>query len=197
MESKKKIIVYGAGDFGRLVKDLVLQLGHEFAGFIDDNLSGEGILGPYEKARGEYNKNEYDVVLAVGYRNLRERWRIFLKLKKDGYQLAPVIHLASYVRSAERIGAGSILMANSVIDYNAQIQQAVVVWPGAVVNHDTSIGNNSFLSPNCTVCGFVSMGDSCFVGAGAVITDHVQVPAETFIKAGCVYSESKDGRRLI
>jgi len=184
----KKTLVYGSLEFGRVIKDLVQQCGREFAGYIDDFNAGEEVLGGFDRVRSLCTPAFHDVVIAVGYNNLQARWDVYEKVRAAGYRVPPLVHPRAYVRDAELVGEGALVMAGAIVDVNARLGALVVVWPGVVVNHDSSVAANSFLSPNCTVCGCVEVGAHTFVGAGAVIVDHVVVPAGSFVKAGALYT---------
>lgn len=183
-----KLLVYGSGDLGRVARDLLARCGHEFAGFVNDFERGEGVLGGFDEVRERHRPGDFGMLIAVGYKDLAARWRVYERVKAAGYPLPALVHPAAYVHGAQAIGEGSMVMARAIVDMQARIAEACVLWPGANVSHDTSVGRNCFLSPNCTLCGFVNLGNDCFVGAGAVVVDHRQVPAGTRIKAGTVFA---------
>src|SRR5262249_20651838 len=72
----KKILVYGSREFGQVVRDLAVQCGYAFAGFIDDVNHGEGILGAWQEVARSHGSSSHAVAMAIGYRHLRERREI-------------------------------------------------------------------------------------------------------------------------
>ena len=182
------LLIYGSREFSEVVKDLVIQCDHEFAGFIDDYDSGGNIVCSFADIVEKYPAGKFGVVIAIGYKHLKARWEIFHRIQSLGYQTPALIHSKAYVREPSAVGPGAMVMAGAIVDVHAQIGAMCVLWPGVVVNHNSMIGTNTFLSPNATVCGYAQVGESSFVGAGAIIVDHIDVPAESFIKAGRVYS---------
>ncbi|SDH63692.1 hypothetical protein [Nitrosomonas sp. Nm132] len=187
MSSAKPILIYGASEFGKVVKDLAGQCGFKVLGFVDDWNAGSDILGPWSRMRDRFPQGSVAIALAVGYRHMAARLTLFRQLTSEGYSLPALIHPRAYVRDPSCIGAGSLIMAGAVVDTYVQIGPLCVLWPGAVINHDSQIGGNCFISPNATICGAVTMGESCFIGAGAVVVDHIDMPASSFVKAGTVY----------
>lgn len=183
-----KLLIYGSRDFARLVKDIARQLDYEFVGYIDDFYTGGDIVGTYEEVKKNYLPESVYIVIAVGYNDLQARWNIYQKVTADKYTVPSLIHPAAYVRNTENIGRGAIVMARSVIDQNARLDELTVAWPGVVVNHDSCIRYGTFLSPGVIVCGFVNVGPLSFIGANAVVVDHVDIPGESFVKAGTVYT---------
>jgi sugar O-acyltransferase (sialic acid O-acetyltransferase NeuD family) len=198
-----KILVYGAAEFGQVVRNLVQNCGHEFVGFIDDNFSGLALVNlvekykfdpceyafvSYERFKAEFSSKKYAVAIAVGYKSLKTRWAIYQKVKADGYKVPSLIHPQAIVDKSAKIGEGAIIMAGAIVDYNAEIKDLAVLWNGVVVSHDSAIGENTFLSPSSTICGCTIIGRDCFIGAGAVVSDHVKVPDGSFARGGSVYA---------
>ena len=184
-----KLLVYGSLEFGEVVKDMVIQCGHEFTGFIDDYNNGGEIVCSFSDLLEKYPADLFGVVIAIGYKHLKARWEVFQRMQSLGYQIPALVHPKAYVREPAAVASGAMIMAGAIVDVHTQIGAMCVLWPGVVVNHNSVIGANIFLSPNATVCGHVQVGESSFVGAGAIIVDHLDVPAGTFIKAGRVYSQ--------
>lgn len=182
-----KILIYGSREFGQVVRSLVGDAGHEFAGFIDDFEAdadaGTRIIGDWNRVAGEFLPSDFGIAIAVGYANLDARWNVYRKVCDAGYHCPALIHPQAYVAKSAVVGTGSIVMARAIVDCRASLAELTVVWPGTVVNHDSAIGPNVFLSPNSTICGCATVGCNSFVGAGAVVVDHVNVPARSFIKA--------------
>jgi sugar O-acyltransferase (sialic acid O-acetyltransferase NeuD family) len=179
-----KVLVYGSTTFGSVVRSLVEDCGHEFAGFIDDvNPSASDVIGPFDAVKVSHPSARFSCVNAVGYNDLAARQRVTDRIVQAGYTMPSLVHARASVGRDARIHAGCMVMAGAVVDYRVELGACTVVWPGVVIAHDTVIGANTFLSPNCTICGCCVIGDDCFVGAGAVIVDHATVPPRTRIKA--------------
>lgn len=184
----KKILVYGSREFGLVVRDLVGQCGHRFAGFIDDIDRGPEILGTWQEVSRSYDVAGHSVAMAIGYDHLRERRALCQRVHSQGYETPALIHPHAYVRDPAAIGLGAFVMAGAVVDVAARVGALAVIWPGATINHNAVVGANAFISPNAAICGYSVVGDDCFIGAGATIVDHRTVPSGSFVKAGSVYA---------
>lgn len=182
-----RVLVYGSGEFGRVISALVTDCGHDFAGYIDDSHCHEEVVGNYDTCRVTHSPSHYAVAIAIGYRWLAERPHLLRKVQSDGYATPCLIHPSAYVATSAKIGSATFIMARSVIDSSATVGDLCVVWPGAVVNHDSHLHTNIFVGPNATLCGISTIGSHSFLGAGAVIVDHVNVPEYSFVKAGTVF----------
>ena len=184
-----RLIVYGAGDFGQVVKPLAQECGFDVIGFIDDWHSGVDILGPSAGLPERFPPSGYQIAFAIGYRYMDARWRAFERLSRLGYEIPALVHPKAVVAVTATIDDGTFVMAGSIVDTRTHLGQLSVVWPGAIINHDAIIGGNTFLSPGCIVCGHSEIGAGSFIGAGAVVVDHVRVPPGAFIKAATRYAK--------
>lgn len=184
MRPLKPALVIGSSSFGRLIRSLLVDAGYDFRGYIDDFSTGDEIVGTRDDLGRRFHSDEFCLVLAIGYKDLSARQRVFHQAIDAGFSFPPVIHPRAVVSREARIGAGCLLMAGSNVDSFARLGPACVLWPGAIVSHDSTIEENTFISPNATVCGFVQVGHSSFIGAGSVIVDGTTLPGKSFVKAG-------------
>lgn len=188
----KNILIYGSGEFGHVVKNLSFVCGYTFCGFIDDfHTDVTGVVGDFDFVKKNFNPEKYAIAIAIGYKYLSQRRKIYKNVKTNSYQTPSLVHPSSYVDKSVIIKDGVFVMANSTIDFNVKIDSLVVVWPAAVINHDSKIGRNVFISPNATICGFVGTGDDIFIGASATVIDHTYVPSGAFIKAGSIHYQNE------
>lgn len=183
----KKILLYGAGDFGLLVMNLLKITGHTFAGFVSDIKKGNDIIGDFNYVQNNYDINEYELAITIGYGDLKNRFTIYEKVLNTGYKLPNIIHPDSRIDPSVKLGNGNIIMAGTDIDFNSTISDLVVLWPGTVISHDSKINTNIFISPNSTVCGYAEIGSNTFIGAGSIIVDRAVIPQNSFLKAGTIY----------
>jgi sugar O-acyltransferase (sialic acid O-acetyltransferase NeuD family) len=189
-----KILIYGSDTFGRVLRHLVADCGHDFAGFIDDMRQGGDVVGAFDTVVASHPPARFACVNAVGYSDLRARRRIAERVQSAGYDMPSLVHPRAYVGRNTRVGPGSVVMAGALLDVDVTLGAQVVVWPGAAVSHECTIGSNTFLSPHSTICGCSTVGADCFVGAGAVIVDHVAVPDGTRIKAAATVTQPRSTR---
>jgi sugar O-acyltransferase (sialic acid O-acetyltransferase NeuD family) len=186
-----KVLVYGSTTFGSVVRVLVEECGHEFAGFIDDVNAGQDVLGSFDIVKTKYPAAQFACVNAVGYNDLAARQRVTDRIVAAGYAMPCLVHPRAIVGRDSRVGAGAMIMAGAIVDTRVDLGPSVVMWPGAVVAHDTVLAGNTFLSPNSTICGCCQVGAGCFIGAAAVVVDHADVPTGTRVKAAERYVTSR------
>lgn len=186
-----RILIYGSGTFGRLMRRHVELCGHEFEGFVDDGDSGPDVLGDYAAVRERLPpSSDRAVIVAVGFKNLETRWRIACRLREDGYSLPALTHTAAWVHPDAQLADGVLVGAGVTIDAGARIGTLSALWPGVIISHDARIGENTWLSPGAIVCGFARVGAHTFVGAGAVVPDNAVITGGSFVRAGSVTARS-------
>jgi sugar O-acyltransferase (sialic acid O-acetyltransferase NeuD family) len=187
----KPVLLYGSGTLSRLARQLVVECGGRFAGYIDDYKTGPDIVGTFEQIRRVCPPDRYDAAIGIGYGDLEARWSVYEAVVAAGYDTPSLVHPTSMVGENARLGKGCFVMRGAVVDTGASVGDLAVLWPGSVLNHDSTVGPNTFVSPNATICGFVTIGRHCFIGAGAIIINENEVPDRSFVKAGKVYFEHK------
>ena len=185
----KSMLIYGSQEFAQVVWNLCAQCGYDIVGCIDDftqpdTNSPYRVLGPFSLVARAYPPEEYSIAIAIGYRHLRERFRIFETVRAAGYHVPNLIHPKAYLDPSVQLGTGIIIMANSTLDMFVRVGDLAVIWPGAVLNHHTTVGANVFISPNATLCGHSAVGDHSFLGASSIVIDHTSLPDGTRLKAG-------------
>lgn len=179
----KPLLLIGGSSFGQLLRVLAEEVDAEVAGFIDDFNSGDMIVGRIDDLGTRLMPADFDLVMAIGYKHLDARARIFRDLLKTGFHFPTLVHPTARVSTRASLGAGCLIMANADIDSFTRVGEACVVWPQATISHDNNIGDNTFISPAATLCGFVTVGESSFIGASSTIVDGSVLPPRSFVKA--------------
>ena len=182
----EQVIVIGAGGHGKVVADIVLSRGDKLLGFLDNNdalpdeIDGIPVLGDissYEK----YPNAAF--VIAIGNSAVREK----IAQQLDGVRWYTAVHPAAVVsRMSTRIGEGSVVMANAVINPAAQIGKHCIINTAAVVEHDNRLGSFVHVSVGARLGGTVSVGDHTWVGIGAAVSSNVSVCDHCMLGAGAV-----------
>ena len=179
-----RLFIYGSKCFASTVAGLVADTGHELAGMIDDQASGEHIVGSLDVVSRAHARSEAGLVMAIGYKDLPARWRAWQRVLAAGWTVPVLVHPRAYVSATAQLGAGALVMAGAIVDQRSRLGQAVVIWPGACINHDCQVGDNSFISPSAVLCGSVHVGAHSFVGAGALVVDGGELPPSSFVRMG-------------
>ena len=179
----KKIVIYGSGDYGQILKQLVLDNDFKFLGYIDDFNTGPEILSTYNDAVDWLIQEKIGVVLGIGYKYIKERLKIAGEMISRGIELPTLISSSAFVHKTSCVEDWVVIMPNTTVDMRTRIGFCSVLWPAAVVNHDSVIGQGTFVSSGAIICGRCNIGSSVFIGAGSVIVEEARVPDEFSISA--------------
>ena len=164
-----RLLIWGAGQHGRVVAELAALCGHEVAGFVDRSPASAGVLSEDEARRslgaGRIPFGAEGLVLALGDNAVRlaltEEWREVL--------VAPLIHPASWVSPSAALGAGTVVLPGAVIQSSARVGRSVIVHVGAIVDHDAVIEDGAYLAPGSIVCGAGAVRRGAWLGPGKVV----------------------------
>ena len=136
----KKIMIYGKGGHGKVVEDTILQL--------DPTTTVEY----FDDASNPYTTT-YDpqatVVIAIGNNEVRQRIATEVKHAFD-----VVIHPTAYVSPLATIGEGTVVLANAVIQANAQVGKHCIINANVTIDHDAVIEDFVCTYPASYVAGF-------------------------------------------
>ncbi|MBU3107646.1 acetyltransferase [Clostridium gasigenes] len=192
MKKNKKLIILGVGDFSEVVYEYFnYQSEYKVVAFsVEKNLLNiEKFLGlpvvAVEDLNSNYNTEEYEVFVAVGYRNLNKlRARLVKIITQYGYTLASFIHKSAIISETAIIEGHCIILENSIIQPFAKIGFNTIIWCGAIISHHVSIGKNCFLAPGVAISGFSKIGDNSFLGIRSTIIDSITIGQSCIIGAG-------------
>ena len=114
------------------------------------------------------------------------RVRLFERLGQVGFELPVVQHTGSVVSPSATLGAGSAILAGSIVNARVQIGCNVIVNTAAVVEHDCVLGDHVHLAPRCVLGGGVEVAAAAHVGLGAIVLEGRRVGAGSLVGAGAV-----------
>ena len=193
----RPVVVYGAGGHGRVVADVLDDMGFEVVSQLNDHservhpatrnrLPGIRVLGS-----DAFPELVAPIVVAVG--NNRERKELVDLLGEVCTESwsAPVrfltaVHSSALIAKSATVGEGSIVLHGSIIQPNTVIGRHVLVNTAASIDHDNIIGDFAHISPHATLCGHVEIGEGTHIGAGATVIPSVKIGRWCTIGAGSV-----------
>jgi sugar O-acyltransferase (sialic acid O-acetyltransferase NeuD family) len=192
----EKIVIYGAGGFGKEVLELINQINQtgtvwDVVGFFDDFLkpgtivSGISVLGNFESLQESNIKN---VAVALGCPEARAN----LIDKLVGYKTLPILKhpTATVPQNNISIGYGTIIAANVFLSVNVKIGNGVLLNVGCSIGHDVIIGDFCTINPGSRISGSVNLGAFVFVGVGAILNNNISIVNNVKIGAGSVVLKS-------
>ena len=193
----KKIIIYGASNFGYEVADMIHYINsfnnkniYEIVGFIDDNFEGvkNGIPVLGNKKWIEQNSiSEYYFVCAIGNPHIKSKITSFIESK--GGQFTTLIHPSSIISETAKIGNGCIIMAGTFISTLATLNDHVILNAGTKIGHNTIVGNYcTFNSAN--VSGDNKINKGVLLGASSILLEKLEIGEFSIISAGSLVTSN-------
>ena len=145
----KKLLILGAGGYGKTIADLAAQLGrYEKIAFLDDGREGENILGKCE-AYAALSQSFDEVYPAFGNNAFRMGW--LNTLLREGICVPTLVHPRAYVSPTARLGAGTMVLPMAVVNTGVQVENGCIINIGALIDHDSVIGEGTHLAPGAIV----------------------------------------------
>jgi len=193
--SPQKIVVLGAGNFGRETMDVLKAINQkcyqfDILGYLDDNsgrhgemLNGWPILGGIEWL-GQGNKQEIFSVCGIGAPHIRRK----VVEKALGYnaKFCNVIHPSAIMTEFVELGEGIVITAGCTVSCNIKIGNHVHLNPATTIGHDVVMGDYVAAAPGVHISGNVNIGEGTYFGTGAVTVEKLTIGEWTIIGAGAV-----------
>ena len=104
-------------------------------------------------------------------------------LKKIGYKLPVIISPLSYVSKHAKIGEGTIIMHNSVINAGVKIGKNCIINSMSLIEHDVSIGDHCHISTRATINGSVKIGRNTFIGSNSTLKHGIKIGNRSIINS--------------
>jgi len=201
----RPVVVFGLGDFARMAAFYfrhdssyrVVAHTATSAALTADEFLGVPVV-PFEQITERYPPDEVSLFVAIAYSRVnRNRRDIFAQARGLGYRMVTYVCSKATSWPDLRIGEGSFVFENNVLQPYVEIGENTVLWSGNHIGHDSRIGSHVFLASHVVVSGNCRIGDGTFIGVNATLRDGVSVGAECVIGAGAlVLRDVPDGSVL-
>lgn len=195
MKAMRKIVIYGAGGFGRETALMIAQINAvrqqwQVVGFLDDNIGrGEWVDGlPVLGGLSEIGDLHDDVSVVIAIANPSVRRQIRNRLSNSSVAFPSLIHPSVMVGDEQRnhFGEGVIVAAGNILTTNVRIHSFAIVNLACTIGHDVEIGEYASIMPACSISGSVTIEDSVELGTGAKILPGLRIGKNSRVGAGAV-----------
>jgi sugar O-acyltransferase (sialic acid O-acetyltransferase NeuD family) len=177
--------VYGAGGHGRVVADILGDMGRDVCGFLDDSPTAPteelGLVRPGVNLGGPTALSHIDqpVVLAIGDNLVRRQLAEQLDL-----DWISAVHPSALISSNARLGQDNVIVHGSIVQAHTRIGSHVLINTGASIDHHNDIGDFVHVAPHSTLCGGVTVGEGTFLGAATTVIPGVRIGRWCTVGAG-------------
>jgi len=188
----KNIIVFGAGEFGTLIQN-VMSYNQDFqiAAFGDDNMDkskittgdvplfNQGDLFQFAK------ENEIQIaIMAIG--NNRVRGIKYNLFKNAGFEMLSIVHPKALIDTEVVYGDNVIIEMGTAIHTHSKIGNNVFLGGDALIGHHNIIGNHVLVGGNASFGGAVVVEDYASIGVGSSIKPGVTIGKGAVVGVGAV-----------
>lgn len=191
MDSKKKLIIIGAGGYAKSVLDSIDANKYMFVGFIDDRLDKSEHLGYPVLAHNIndiINREDYIYFIAIGDNKNRKNW--FNRLKENNLRLINVIDKSAIVSKMAKLGEGCFVGKMAIINSCAIIGDDTIINTKSLVEHGCTVGNHVNISTNTVINGDVVIGDGTVLYSGTTVIGQRSVGKWSIVGAGAVVTKN-------
>ena len=128
-----RLIILGAGGYGRTVADVAAQAGQfDEISFLDDNSAAPDVIGKcaeYECFRDAQTA----FYPALGNNEDRLKW--LYRLQEAGCDIPTIIHPTAYVSPTAQVESGTVILPHAIVNTNCVVKAGCIVNCGAMVDH--------------------------------------------------------------
>ncbi len=205
--SPKRLVIVGAGGFGREVLDVVramdpLGQAMSFAGFVADDEPSPGLLerigAQWLGTPDEFAALPSADLYAVCVSAADARQRLARQMDSVGLLAATLIHPTAIVGADVELGAGVVMCAQSHVTTNVRIGAHVHIDRLAQVGHDCVVGDFVTMHPATVLSGTVSIGDRTKFGTSSCVLPNLTIGSDAVIGAGAVVIDDvPDGQTVV
>ena len=188
----KKIVIVGAGGFGREVEWLIKRINqvdptYEMIGFADDGKELGEKIGQSKViyTTDELSKIDEELCVTIAIGNAKVRKMIANKLSANPNLKFPNLIDPSVIYDEEEttLGNGNIICAGTIMTVNIEIGNFNIVNLDCTIGHDDTMKDYITIYPSVNVSGNVILNDCVEVGTGTQIIQGLSVVENTIIGA--------------
>ena len=178
--SKEKLLLIGAGGFGRVVSELARR--QYDCAFVDDGIEADSVIcdipvvghtDDIKKLFSEYKK----AVITIGNNSVREN--IYITLKDTGYQLPNLISDTAYISPYAKFGEGCVILNHVMIQNGSVLGNCCLLNPGVELHQDCTVNDFVTIYTNSVIRTYATVGKGVRIGSNTTICVNATVEEGT------------------
>lgn len=157
----RRLVILGAGGYGRTVKDVAEQLGYSTI-VLDDAVPAHPL-----STFPSYIDENTSFIPAFGNNAFRMEW--INRIEENGGQLATLIHPTAYISPTATIKPGTVILPHSIVNTDVVINRGCIINLAAIVDHGCIIEEGVHIAPGAIVKGENRIERLSKIEAGEVV----------------------------
>ena len=146
-----RLIIIGAGGYGRTIADLAAQSKkYNEIKFLDDNANGIDVIGTIKEAVS-FIDDDTAFYAAIGNNDFR--CKLIIEIQSAGGEVVSIIHPTAYISPTVKVGIGVAILPNASVGTNVVIGDGCIVNMHSVIDHDTVLEKGVHIAPGAIVKG--------------------------------------------
>jgi len=193
MDNKRRCVILGCGGHGRVVLDILMNVGtFDVVGFLDSNpdvhgrrIDGIEVLGhPDDLPQIRRDLGVDCAIVAIGDNGVRRQFAD--RIESVDLELINAVHPSANLARNASIGRNVVVAAGALVSAHCQIGDSAILNTGCIIDHESLIGTGSHICPGSRLAGRTTIESGAFIGIGATVIQHVRVGFEAVVGAGAV-----------
>ena len=161
-----KLIILGAGGYGKTVADMAQQSGRYVeVHFLDDNSTDKRVVG---KCSDYINHIAPDTELYPAFGNNESRLHWLERLESAGAKIPTLIHHTAYVSPEAIVAVGAVVLPKAIINTGVMVNRGCIINCGVIIDH------------GCVI------EDCVHICLGAIVKAENRIPRCTKVEAGAI-----------
>jgi len=192
---KEKILIYGAGGFGREIACLINAINinerrWDFIGFIDDGMPA-GSKNDFGTVLGNIDflnsyPNEVAVAISVASPKSLKWITESVTNNKVWYPNLIAPDTKFHDEASLQMGMGNILFFSSRISCNVSVGDFNIINSLASLGHDARLGDRNVLNPQVRISGNCIIGNDNFFGMNSIVLQGLKIGNNTRVGVSAV-----------
>jgi UDP-N-acetylbacillosamine N-acetyltransferase len=164
-ETIMRLIILGAGGYGRTIADLAEQSKtYDEILFLDDH--SDQAIGTIVELESFIDTNTA-FYPAIG--NNEFRCELIRKIQDAGGKVVSIIHPSAYISPTAKIGIGVAILPHASVGTNVKICSGCIVNMNVVIDHDCVLEEGVHIAPGAIVKGENRITEYIKVESGTVV----------------------------
>ena len=130
------------------------------------------------------------LVVGVGDNHVRETAATRLRANFPALTFPAVVHPSASLGKDAQIGAGTVIMAQAVINPCSKVGEFCIINTNASLDHDCTLGDFASLAPGAIIGGDCIIGRKTAIGIGATILHGIHIGEESLIGAAALVNKN-------
>lgn len=154
-----RYILLGNGGHARVIKDLIERINGTVAHVFNSDNEYDADISP-----------GLPLVIAVGNNEIRRNI-----VKKIKHAMPSLLHPSAQLAADISLGAGTVVLANTVIQAGAIIGAHCMINANVVIDHEARLGDFVNVYPHAYIGGAATISDHTIIAPGTIIARMQQV----------------------